>query len=188
MPSSKENAIDFDRLRSEGDLNLSAERAAWNQRKVSSDTASWLERDSKVFLHQSLSTPCLDVIDSVEDSQIQNLHGECYLDFHGNSVHQIGYGHPRLVEAILQQLKDLPFCPRRFTNRVAVELAEKLVELNASELKRVLFAPGGTSAIGIALKIARKSYRSFQNDFDVGFFPRSVARCHFPRWRSNFST
>ncbi len=46
------------------------------------------------------------------------------MDFHGNSVHHIGYGHPRLIAAIKAQLDDLPFAPRRFTNEPAVELAE----------------------------------------------------------------
>jgi 4-aminobutyrate aminotransferase len=38
---------------------------------------------------------------------------------------------------------------------VAVELARRLTELAPDPLSRVLFAPGGTSAIGMALKLAR---------------------------------
>ena len=34
------------------------------------------------------------------------------------------YGHPRLVAAIKQQLDELPFAPRRFTNEPAVALAD----------------------------------------------------------------
>ena len=49
----------------------------------------------------------------------------------------------------------MPFCPRRFTNRPAIELAEKLAALAPGRLGKVLFAPGGTSAIGIAMKLAR---------------------------------
>ena len=51
------------------------------------------------------------------------------MDFHGNSVHHIGYGHPRLVEAVKQQIDALPFAPRRFANEVATELAERLAAL-----------------------------------------------------------
>jgi len=77
------------------------------------------------------------------------------MDFHGNSAHQVGYGNPRVVEAIHRQLAELPFCPRRFTNRFAVDLAAKLASLAPPPLGKVLFAPSGAIAIGIALKLAR---------------------------------
>jgi 4-aminobutyrate aminotransferase len=38
------------------------------------------------------------------------------MDFHGNSVHQVGHGHPRVVAAMKSALDTLPFSPRRFTN------------------------------------------------------------------------
>src|SRR5688572_7069862 len=75
------------------------------------------------------------------------------MDFHGNSVHQLGHGHPRVVAAMKRALDTLPFSPRRYTNAYAVELARKLAQL--SGLEKVLFAPGGAEAIGIALKLAR---------------------------------
>ncbi len=48
--------------RSEGDTNLSPQRRAWSARHVSAETRRWLEADARYFLHQALSTPCLDVI------------------------------------------------------------------------------------------------------------------------------
>ena len=146
---------ELDDLRSEGDLNLSEQRKDWHQRNAHVETESWLARDEQVFLHQSLSTPCLDVLESVKDSELRNLQGKSYLDFHGNSVHQVGFGHPKVLDAIRKQMDILSFCPRRFTNRPAIRLAERLVKLSAPGLDKVLFAPGGTSAVGMALKIAR---------------------------------
>jgi 4-aminobutyrate aminotransferase len=49
----------------------------------------------------------------------------------------------------------LSFSPRRYTNEPAVQLAEKLTAIAPGDLNRVLFAPGGTAAIGMALKLAR---------------------------------
>jgi 4-aminobutyrate aminotransferase len=83
------------------------------------------------------------------------MQGRQIMDFHGNSAHQVGYGHPRVIAAIKAQLDTLPFCPRRYTNAAAVELARRLGALAPENLKKVLFCPGGTSAIGIALKLAR---------------------------------
>ncbi|WP_245662897.1 aspartate aminotransferase family protein [Endozoicomonas arenosclerae] len=49
----------------------------------------------------------------------------------------------------------MPFSPRRFTNQTAIECARKLGDICGEDLNRVLFAPGGTSVIGMALKLAR---------------------------------
>ena len=54
-----------------------------------------------------------------------------------------------------QQLATLPFSPRRYTNRAAIELARRLAEIAPGRLNKVLFAPSGTAAIGMALKLAR---------------------------------
>jgi 4-aminobutyrate aminotransferase len=97
----------------------------------------------------------LNALKSASGSWIEDLHGHRYLDFHGNSVHQVGYGHPKVVEAIKQQIDVLPFCPRRYTNEPSVRLAERLGVLAPGKLNKVLFAPGGTNAIGIAMKLAR---------------------------------
>ena len=46
----------------EGDLNRSPHRARWARRNVGPETLRWLEEDARYFLHQALSTPCLDVL------------------------------------------------------------------------------------------------------------------------------
>lgn len=142
-------------LHSEGDTNLSPGRKAWNSREVDPETAQLLEEDARFFLHQSLSSPCLSALKGSEGSYLEGIDGKRYLDFHGNAIHQVGYGHPKVIEAIKRQLEVLPFCPRRFTNAPAVALAKRLTSLAPGDLNKVLFAPGGTSAIGMALKLAR---------------------------------
>jgi 4-aminobutyrate aminotransferase len=77
------------------------------------------------------------------------------MDFHGNNVHQVGFSNPAVIAAVKAQLDKLSFCTRRYTNRVAVELARKLAELAPGDLSKVLLCPGGTSAVGMALKLAR---------------------------------
>jgi len=141
--------------RAEGDVNLSPRRQAWSKQHIDAQTAAMLAEDEKLFLHQSLSTPCLNAIRASNGIYLEDMQGRKIMDFHGNSVHQVGHGHPRVIEAIKQQLDSIPFCPRRYTNQVAIDLARRLVELAPGELNKVLFAPGGTSAIGMALKLAR---------------------------------
>lgn len=141
--------------RSEGDINVSASRERWRE-GLSKSALELVARDDAVFLHQAMSTPCLSALSSSRGSCIVDLDGQSFLDFHGNSVHQVGHGHPRVIEAIRQQLEVLPFCPRRFTNLAAVELAEKLAEISpGAALRKVLLAPGGAEAMSMAMKLAR---------------------------------
>ncbi|EPI5805704.1 aspartate aminotransferase family protein [Vibrio parahaemolyticus] len=142
-------------FRSEGDVNTTPARQAWNASMDDEHTQNLLQRDSDVFLHQAMSTPCLDTLEAAEGIYIQDATGKKYMDFHGNNVHQLGYGHPHVIKRVQEQIAKLPFSPRRFTNETAIECAEKLTQVCGGELNRVLFAPGGTSAVGMALKLAR---------------------------------
>ncbi|MFZ3506162.1 aspartate aminotransferase family protein [Vibrio harveyi] len=142
-------------FRSEGDVNTTPARQAWNALMDDERTQALLKRDSEVFLHQAMSTPCLDTLEAAEGIYIQDATGKKYMDFHGNNVHQLGYGHPHVIKRVQEQIAQLPFSPRRFTNETAIECAEKLTQICGGELNRVLFAPGGTSAVGMALKLAR---------------------------------
>jgi 4-aminobutyrate aminotransferase len=121
-----------------------------------------LEADARCFLHQSLSTPCLNVIKSASGSGFEDAAGRRYLDFHGNNVHTVGFGHPRVVAAIKEQLDQLTFCTRRYTCEPAIRFAEKLIQIAPPGLDRVLLAPGGTTAIGTALKLARVATGRFK--------------------------
>jgi len=152
----------LDHLRSEGDLNLSPLRSEWAARHLDDETRHWLAEDARYFLHQSLSTPCLNVLRGCSGASIEDLRGRALLDFHGNYVHQAGFGHPQVIAAITRQMAELSFCPRRYTNLPAIQLAKKLAALAPGDLNRVLFAPGGTSAIGMALKLARAATGRFK--------------------------
>lgn len=149
-------------FKTEGDLNLSPHRQKWLKDHIHPETAAWLEEDARYFLHQSLSTPCLNVFRSCEGIYVEDLEGRRYMDFHGNNVHQVGFRNPRVIEAIKAQLDELPFCTRRYTNIPAIQLAKKLAELAPGNLNKVLFAPGGTTAVGMALKLARVATGRFK--------------------------
>lgn len=142
--------------KTEGDVNLTEERARWQKTFISEESQKLLEEDGKYFLHQALSTPCLDAIAGVDGIYIIDEDGRKFMDFHGNSVHQLGYNNPYLVDAMKKQLSQLSFSPRRYSNRTATALAKKLTSLMPGEGWRVLFTTSGTSSNSIALKIARK--------------------------------
>ena len=142
-------------LSAEGDVNTSPLRREFEAAHVHAKTRAMLAADADVFLHQSLSTPCFNALASCDGIWLTDVEGRRVMDFHGNNVHQVGYRHPHVMAAVRRQLDTLPFSPRRFTNAAAVDLAAKLAALAPDPLGKVLFAPGGTLAIGMALKLAR---------------------------------
>ena len=147
---------------SEGESNLSALRRRWAAGAAGAENQALLAEDARLFLHQSVSTPCLAAIRKAEGIWIEDHSGRRFMDFHGNSVHHIGYRHPRLVAAIKAQLDDLSFAPRRYTCETAVALARRLAEVSPGDLGKVLFATGGSDAVEIALKVARAATGRFK--------------------------
>jgi 4-aminobutyrate aminotransferase len=139
----------------EGDVNLGDRRQAWQAEHLNEETRAMLAEDARWFLHQSMSTPCLNVLSAADGARLTDVEGRRILDFHGNSLHQVGYGHPRVVAAMRETLDILPFSPRRYTNAIAIELARRLCTAAPINDAKLLFAPGGTAAIGMALKLAR---------------------------------
>src|SRR6185369_16707498 len=165
---------------SESDTNLSPQRRAWAEKNLDAEAQTLLAEDEKYFLRQAVSTPCLNAIVKADGIWIEDTAGRRYMDFHGNNVHHIGYGHPRLKRAIAEQMDALPFAPRRYTCGPAVALAAKLAEIAPGNLSKVLFTTGGSDAIEVAIKLARAAtgrYKtlSFWDSFHgAGFGASSV--------------
>lgn len=141
----------------EGDVNITPVREAWSAR-LPEPTRELLAEDAHWFLHQSLSTPCLNVVNTAKGVYLEDASGARILDFHGNNVHQLGHGHPRVIAAMIKQLQQLPFSPRRYTNEIAITLARRLAHLAPGDDNwKLLFAPGAAEAMSMALKLARRA-------------------------------
>lgn len=149
-------------VQSATEIAHSPRRLEWEARNINSDMRAMLAEDARYFMHQLPSTPCISVIKKAEGIWIEDMAGRRYMDFHGGSSHHIGYSHPRLIQAIKQQLDDLPMSPRRYTNEPAIALARKLAEITPGELGKVLFAPSGSDAMEMAIKTARHATGRFK--------------------------
>lgn len=112
------------------------------------------ERDARAFFHQANSTPDDFSIRSALGVWAEDVDGHRFMDFQGNSCHNIGYRHPRLVAALRDQMDRLCFAPRRFTNEEAVMLAEKLIAIWPYGPARVLLGLSGSDSVEMALKHA----------------------------------
>ena len=150
---------------SEGDVNQTPRRSAWQRDHLDEPTRNLLARDSAAFLHQSVSTPCLSAIRRAEGIYIEDMAGRRFMDFHGNNVHHVGYAHPHVIAAIKAQLDELSFAPRRFASERAVELAEALsaqFKRLTGQAGRVLLTTGGSDAVEVAIKLARAATGRFK--------------------------
>ena len=142
--------------REQGDVNTTPNRRKYWERNLSGEAQTWLDEDSKYFLHQSLSTPVMNVLSRADGVYIQDLNGKKYIDMHGNGVHNAGFNNPDVIRAVKDQMDErMTFCPRRYTNIPSVRLAKKLAQITPEGLCRSLFCPGGSEAVEMALMLAR---------------------------------
>lgn len=153
-----QNSINTSRLGSEqGDVNTTRNRQKYWERNLSETAGSICARDNKYFLHQNLSTPVMNVLSKAHGIYIEDIDGNKYMDMHGNGVHNAGFNNPEIIQAIKDQLDtQMTFCPRRYTNSTAVDLAQKLAEVTPGDLCKSLFCPGGSEAIEMAITLAKQ--------------------------------
>ncbi|MEX1348140.1 MAG: aminotransferase class III-fold pyridoxal phosphate-dependent enzyme, partial [Desulfobacterales bacterium] len=149
--------------REQGDVNTTDNRQKYWERNLTDDAKKWFDEDARYFLHQSLSTPVLNVLSRAQGIYIEDIDGKKYIDMHGNGVHNAGFNNPAVIEAVKKQLDEgMTFCPRRYTNIPAVKLAKKLAEITPDGLSRSLFCPGGSEAIEMALMLAKQVTHRFK--------------------------
>jgi len=89
-------------------------------------------------------------------SRVWDEDGKGYLDFGaGIAVSTLGHAHPRLVEALDRQARELIHTSNLYYTRPQAELARKLVEIVGSPGK-VFFSNSGAEANEVVIKLARK--------------------------------
>lgn len=140
----------------QGDANHSTNHKTYRN-QLDEETQQLIQRDAKTYLHQALSTPVMNALSRTDGAYIYDIQGRKYLDLHGNGVHNIGFNNPAVVAAVKTQLDNqLAFTPRRFTSEPAVTFAEQLIAAAPAPFTRVLFCPGGSEAVEMAVILAKQ--------------------------------
>ena len=143
--------------REQGDINTTPNRQKYWDRNLTREARDVFNEDRKYFLHQSLSTPVLNVLSKAYGIFIEDMNGRRYIDMHGNGVHNAGFNNPEVIAAVKKQLdRQMTFCPRRYTNKPAVALARKLANITPGKLCKSLFCPGGSEAVEMAITLAKQ--------------------------------
>lgn len=124
---------------------------------VPSATAEWLARDERALA--GVLPRYYDVVaERGEGSWIVDVDGRRFLDMGaGIGVNATGHGHPRVVEAIVEQARALVHTSVVVHHRRNVELAERLAGLCPFlDEPQAFFCNSGAEAVDGALKLARK--------------------------------
>lgn len=86
-----------------------------------------------------------------------DVEGKRYLDFNSMTMCvNIGHGDSRVIEAIVEQARQLPYAAPNMTNRVRALASQLVAEVSpGGRLTKVLFTLGGADANENAIKLAR---------------------------------
>jgi len=118
-----------------------------------------VRRDDRAHVFHSWSAQALIdplPIARASGSYFEDYEGKRYLDFSSQLVNvNIGYQHPKLVEAIVEQARRLCTVQPAFANDARSEAARLIAELAPGDLDRVFFTNGGAEANENAIRMAR---------------------------------
>lgn len=105
---------------------------------------------------RTFSDPEPLVWERTQGTTIWDADGHEYLDLYaGFAVASVGYCHPRVTEAIVDQAHVMTHCPSAVPSAIRAELYERLIELAPPGLDRVLLAVTGSMANEMAVQLAR---------------------------------
>ena len=78
--------------REQGDVNTTENRRKYWERNLSEHAKKWFDEDAKYFLHQSLSTPVLNVLTRARGIYIEDINGKKYIDIIAEAIGEVEQG------------------------------------------------------------------------------------------------
>jgi putrescine aminotransferase len=91
-----------------------------------------------------------------EGAIIRDINGKEYIDcLGGYGVFSCGHRHPKIVQAVIEQLHRMPLSSKILLNKQMADLAKLLAGITPGDLSYSFFCNSGTEAVEGALKLAR---------------------------------
>lgn len=111
------------------------------------------------------------VIEKGKGIYLYDIHGKKYMDCISSWwTNLFGHSNERINRAIKKQIEEIEHVIfANFSNKPAIELSEKLVEITPERLKKVYFSDNGSSAVEIALKMSFQYHQQKGNNKKVRF-------------------
>src|SRR4030095_13608169 len=93
---------------------------------------------------------------SGKGSVITDIMGRRYLDFLGGyGIYNMGIKHPKIVQAVQNQLRRMPLNSQELLEPLRGGLAKLIGELSPGDLQQCFFINNGTDAVEGAMKMAK---------------------------------
>src|SRR5699024_3139982 len=126
---------------------------------MSYDTEALLELDVRHLVHpnHTFGEPAEVILTGGKGIRLFDSEGNSYIDARSQlSCANLGYGHPKLIEAMKKQLDELQYASifYQFTHPQAVKAAERIIESAPTGLQHIMFTSGGSEAVESALNLA----------------------------------
>lgn len=95
-------------------------------------------------------------VKKAEGSYLYDYSGKRYIDFSSGLMNvNIGHGHPRILQAVVEQMQQVSYVTPSCVTEVRGALGEKLASICPGNLNKSLFTVCGATAIENAIKLAR---------------------------------
>ncbi len=137
-----------------------------------------LQARRQAVLPNGLATAFPVFADKAQNTELWDVEGNRYLDFIGGiSVLNTGHSHPKIVEAVTEQVKKFSHTAANIVMYPSyVELAEKLTQAVPGDTpKKAVFFTTGAEALENAIKVSRaKTGRDAVITFVGGFHGRTL--------------
>ena len=149
---------------------------------LSHDELVQLNRDNVLFSWSRQGAVNPVALERAEGVHIWDANGKRYFDFSSQLMcSNLGHGHPRVIEAIQEQVGKFQFFHPGYAHEPKGRLAEELLSITPGDMGKVFFTLGGAEANENAIKMARMAtgrhkvlarYRSY-----LGATAGAAARC-----------
>ena len=118
----------------------------------------WIVRDDKIISPYNRPYYYPFVAESAKGCIVKDVDGNEYIDFNsGIAVMNVGHSHPKVVEAVKNQVEELiHYCYTDFRYPHVVKLAERLLEIIPIDSdKKIFFGNSGAESIEAAIKTVK---------------------------------
>jgi len=130
-------------------VDLAAE--AWTTQRIIDTEQRYVIRSWSVQ-----GTPAQAAVERGEGCWFWDTEGNRYLDFQSQLVNlNLGHQHPKLVEAIVDQARQMAYMGPNFAVRVRAELGEAIAQVAPGDLEMSFFTTGGAEANENAVRLAQ---------------------------------
>ncbi len=105
---------------------------------------------------------------------VWDARGEQYLDCGGYGVFLLGHRHPRVVDAVIEQIRRHPMATRMLLEPSIAHAAEALAGVSPAGLEYVHFVNSGSEATEAAIKLARAHGKTTLVSADGGYHGKTM--------------